>query len=66
MSSTGDSRREGWESSGGGKEAAYLENEGCPDDVVHPECHSGQKRLIIFKRVVSCHKNMALAMECAG
>lgn len=63
---TGDSRREGWESSGGGKEATYLENEGCPDDVVHPECHIGQDSLIIFKRVVSCHENMAPAVEDVG
>lgn len=41
---------------GGQNEATYLEDEGCPDDVVHPECHSGQKTFITSMCQVSLQR----------
>lgn len=41
-----------------GKDATHLKNEGCPDNIVHPECHGGRKVLIISKGVASYHSNM--------
>lgn len=47
---------------GGWQAGTYLENEGCSNDVVHPECHSGQQRVVMSNGVVSCHRNFV----CGG
>jgi hypothetical protein len=60
--STRDSRGGRLGSRRGSKEAAYLKNEGCPNNVVDPECHSGQRKVIMSRSVVSHHKSILMSL----
>lgn len=48
------------------KEASYLENEGCPDDVVHPKRHCRQRILIKSICLGSVYDIMTSVVGVAG